>query len=248
MSKPKVSQQGVVKQQRDEQSILAAICQGLQVENNDQWVITLKASQLLALASSLKSHLGIQADCLLDLCVVDYLHYGLSEWETEDVTHQGYSRACAQQMQQKTPWNGPRFVVVVHLLSHVYGMRIRLRVELDDSLEVPSLTEIWPAANWYEREAYDLFGVVFLSHPDLRRILTDYGFIGYPFRKDFPLVGKVEMRYDGVAQKCIYEPVTIENRVGVPKVIRHDNRYVSGQVDRKHSDRDDNTRETDNVE
>lgn len=216
-----------VTQQRDEQKILAAICSDMVVEWSDQWVITLIPQQLSALADTLKNHQDVQAETLLDLCVVDYLDYGISEWETESPTEQGYSRAQAQQSNQQTPWDGPRFVVVIHLLSREFGTRIRLRVHLSESLELPSLTAIWPSADWYEREAYDLFGVVFTSHPDLRRILTDYGFIGYPFRKDFPLIGTVEMRYDGLQEKCIYEPVSIENRVGVPKVIRSDNRYVT---------------------
>lgn len=117
-------------------------------------------------------------------------------------------------------WGGGRFAVVYHLLSLHHNMRLRLRVSLSDSLpEVASVVEVWAAANWYEREAFDLFGIIFRGHPDLRRLLTDYGFIGHPFRKDFPLVGEVEMRYDEANGRVIYQPVTIEPRTLVPRTI-----------------------------
>ena len=126
--------------------------------------------------------------------------------------------------------NKPRFAVVYHLLSTSKNHRLRLKVFLDEShLIIPSVHEIWKGANWFEREAYDLYGVLFDGHPDLRRILTDYGFIGHPFRKDFPISGHVEMRYDAHLQQVIYEPVDIEPRVLVPKVIRDDNRYFDLQ-------------------
>lgn len=199
------------------------------VVGNDQATIITDSDSLLSVAQRLKSHEDFQLDVLLDLCAVDYLHYGLSEWDISNATETGFGRAQASQMQSTTDWDGPRFVVVCHLLSTTLGIRVRLKVYLDDTISMPSLTGIWPSANWYEREAYDLFGINFTNHPDLRRILTDYGFIGFPFRKDFPLVGTVEMRYDGKLEKCIYEPVSIENRVGVPKVIRNDARYISSE-------------------
>ncbi|MEJ2406907.1 MAG: NADH-quinone oxidoreductase subunit C, partial [Candidatus Thiodiazotropha sp.] len=139
---------------------------------------------------------------LIDLCGVDYLDYGNGRW------------------------TGPRFAVVYHLLSVKNNHRIRLRTFVgDDMPRVDSVNDIWNSANWYEREAFDLFGIAFDGHPDLRRILTDYGFIGHPFRKDFPLSGNVEMRYDPEQQRVIYQPISIEPRTLVPRVIRDDNRY-----------------------
>ena len=126
---------------------------------------------------------------------------------------------------------GRRFAVVYHLLSYRHNWRIRLRVFAsdDDFPVLPSVVNIWRVADWYEREAFDLFGILFTDHPDLRRILTDYGFVGHPFRKDFPLVGHVEMRYDPEKERVVYEPVSIEPRVLVPKVKRDDHRYLSDQ-------------------
>ena len=124
---------------------------------------------------------------------------------------------------------GERFAVVYHLLSVANNQRIRLKTFLDDDApRVDSVIDIWSSANWYEREAYDLFGILFVGHPDLRRLLTDYGFVGHPFRKDFPLIGNVEMRYDPEKERVIYEPVSITPRVTVPRVIPHDHRYVEG--------------------
>ncbi len=214
-----------------EVSKLSAVLENkvISVEEKDQITITVSENNVLAVCEILKNHDDLQMACLLDLCCVDYLHYGVSEWETDDATSLGYSRAQAVALAENTTWKGPRFVIVCHLLSYIHKARVRVRVHLDDKLGMPSLTGIWGSANWYEREAYDLFGVIFYNHPDFRRILTDYGFVGYPFRKDFPLCGKVEMRYDGKLEKCIYEPVQIENRIGVPKVIRQDHRYLGGE-------------------
>lgn len=176
---------------------------------------------------------------LIDLCAVDYLAFGLSEWETEEASGQGFSRAVSQEtpdmprlrfgdtLPVKTA-DKPRFAVVYHLLSLSKAARLRVKTWLPD-LPMPSVAsvcEIYPAANWYEREAFDLFGIIFEGHPDLRRILTDYGFIGHPFRKDFPLIGQVEMRYDPEQGRVIYQPVSIEPRVLVPKVIREDHRQL----------------------
>lgn len=189
----------------------------------------LQQSSYLDVMKSLRDDFAF--DQLIDLCGVDYLHYGASEWTTESATDEGYSRAVDQEMKHNpSSWSKPRFAVVVHLLSLEHNSRMRVRVFADEvTMIVPSLVTIWPSANWYEREAYDLFGILFDGHPDLRRILTDYGFIGHPFRKDFPLIGEVEMRYDAKSQRCIYEPVSIQPRTLVPKVIRHDNRYLSAQ-------------------
>ena len=144
---------------------------------------------------------GCQFEQLMDLCGVDYSAYGDGAWE------------------------GARYAVVSHLLSVSLNQRVRLKVyATDDEFPVlDSLTSVWAAANWYEREAFDLFGIVFEGHDDLRRILTDYGFIGHPFRKDFPLSGHVEMRYDAELQRVIYQPVSIEPREITPRIIREDN-------------------------
>ena len=159
--------------------------------------------------------------------MVDYLHYGEYDWETETATDKGFSRAVESQESRAFILDKPRFAVVYHLLSISKNHRLRLKVFLDEAhLTVPSAHDVWKGANWFEREAYDLFGVLFENHPDLRRILTDYGFIGHPFRKDFPISGHVEMRYDATLQRVIYEPVDIQPRVLVPKVIRNDNRYL----------------------
>ena len=124
----------------------------------------------------------------------------------------------------------PRFAAVYHLLSITNNQRLRIRVfaENDNMPVIPSVISVWASADWYEREAFDLFGILFAGHPDLRRILTDYGFVGHPFRKDFPLIGHVEMKYDAEQKRVIYQPVTIEPRVLVPRVIRDDGRHTKG--------------------
>nr|UOZ96193.1 NADH-quinone oxidoreductase chain 5 [Cupriavidus sp.] len=162
--------------------------------------VEVAASHYLAAAEALRDAPGLEFDTLIDLCGVDYQTYKDGRYE------------------------GPRFAVVTHLLSVACNQRLRLRVFCpDDDLPlVPSLTSIWPAAGWYEREAFDLFGIVFEGHEDLRRILTDYGFAGHPFRKDFPLSGYVEMRYDPEQRRVIYQPVTIEPRDITPRVIREE--------------------------
>ena len=168
---------------------------------------------------------------LIDVCGVDYLQYGKDEWQTESATLTGFGRGVALQLEQAAPGKANRFAVVYHLLSLTHNHRLRLRVNLPDEqqLMVDSVMSVWPAANWFERETFDLFGIVFHAHPDLRRILTDYGFIGHPFRKDFPLIGRTEVRYDASLKQVVYEPVSIEPRVLEPKVIRHDNRYCQDQ-------------------
>ena len=164
---------------------------------------------------------------LMDLAGVDYLHYGRDDWETESATRSGFSRARGAQQGPPDPDAAGRFAVVYQLLSIAHNQRLRLRVRCPDTAEpaVDSVIDIWASANWFEREAFDLFGIVFRGHPDLRRILTDYGFIGHPFRKDFPLTGNVEVQYDPDRQRVVYRPVSITPRVLVPKVIRHDHRY-----------------------
>ncbi len=168
---------------------------------------------------------------LTDLCGLDYLTYGQDEWATSDeATGSGFSRGVDTLGPGRFSWDERpeagdkprRFAVVAHLLSHEHNRRLRMRCYAsDDALPlVPSLVKVWPSANWFEREAFDLFGIVFDGHPDLRRILTDYGFIGHPFRKDFPLIGNATVHYDPEQRRVVYGPVEIEPRVLVPKVIR----------------------------
>jgi NADH-quinone oxidoreductase subunit C len=185
---------------------------------------------------------------LIDVCGVDYMGHGSDEWDT-DVSSEGFSRGVegrgpgrfkygqvpseqTAQPQGEVPTPAPqrRFAAVLQLLSVSNNRRIRVRAFApDDALPIiQSVTDLWPVANWFERETFDLFGIIFDGHPDLRRILTDYGFVGHPFRKDFPLIGNVEVRYDAEAQRVIYEPVTsVEPRVLVPRVIRDDARYAT---------------------
>ena len=165
---------------------------------------------------------------LSDLCGVDYLTYGKADWETEVTTRTGFSRGVSQGVYIDTQDIEDRFAVVYHLLSLKRNQRLRLRSFISGQpAKIASVTPIWAGANWFEREAFDLFGILFTEHPDMRRILTDYGFVGHPFRKDFPLEGNVEVRYDPEQGRVVYQPVTIKNRVLVPKTIRHDNRYAA---------------------
>ena len=183
---------------------------------------------------------------LIDLCGVDYLGYGEDEWDTTDVSSEGFSRGVEGAGPGRFDWehrprgNGPerRFAVVVHLQSVRHNRRLRIRCfAADNSLPVvPSLVDVYPVANWFERECFDLFGIVFEGHPDLRRILTDYGFVGHPFRKDFPLVGNVEVRYDAERKRVVYEPVSIEPRVGVPRVVREDSRWQQAASEQPRKD------------
>lgn len=169
---------------------------------------------------------------LLDVCAVDYSTYGASQWDTEATTTTGFSRGVNVRANQILPqWEKSRFAVVYHLLSMTHNHRLRIKTYLDeDNLMVDSVIDIWESANWFEREAFDLFGILFKGHPDLRRILTDYGFIGHPFRKDFPLIGQVELRYDATAGRMVYEPVSIPQRVLVPKVIRVDQERLAAHT------------------
>ncbi len=184
-------------------------------------------AKVVEFLTELKTNKLFAFDQLVDLCVVDYLSYGDSAWETNDATDKGFCRAVNQQLNTSKTNDKGRFAVVYHLLSTKNNHRLRVKVFLsEDCLIVPSVHAIWKSANWFEREAYDLFGVLFSEHPDLRRILTDYGFIGHPFRKDFPVSGHVEMRYDAKLEKVIYEPVDIEPRILEPKVVRNDSRYI----------------------
>lgn len=193
----------------------------------DELTIICSAQDLIELMQFLKKDKVCQFDTLIDCCAVDYLEYGQYDWETQSASECGFSRGVELQPNRAVASEEPRFAVVYHLLSTTLNQRCRVKVFLKETLlQVPTVTTIWKAANWFEREAYDLYGILFEGHPDLRRILTDYGFIGHPFRKDFPLSGRVEMRYDATLKRVVYEPVEIEPRVLVPKVIRDDSRYL----------------------
>jgi NADH-quinone oxidoreductase subunit C len=167
----------------------------------NELTLTVPATEYLAVAKQLRDEPLFGFEQLIDLCGVDYQDYA------------------------DGAWSGLRFCVVSHLLSIKNNFRLRLKVFVpnDDFPLIPSITSIWNSANWYEREAFDLFGIIFEGHDDLRRILTDYGFIGHPFRKDFPISGQVEMRYDAEQKRVIYQPVTIDPREVTPRVIREEN-------------------------
>ena len=168
--------------------------------------LVVRPQHYAAAMRTLRDHPDCRFEQLIDLCGIDYANYGEGAWE------------------------GARFAVVVHLMSLAHNQRVRVRVFCpdDDLPVVSSVVDLWPSANWFEREAFDLFGIVFEGHPDLRRILTDYGFIGHPFRKDFPLSGNVEMRYDPTQQRVIYQPVSIEPREVTPRIVR-DESYGEGR-------------------
>jgi NADH-quinone oxidoreductase subunit C len=201
--------------------------------------VVVTPENLIKVATELRDSDDFKFEQLIDLCGVDYSQFGVAEWQTNDASSSGFSRGVdaattTGRLQfgdelESVVDNGARFAAVYHLMSYQNNCRLRLKVfASDDSFPVvPTITGVWASADWYEREAFDLFGILFSGHPDLRRILTDYGFVGHPFRKDFPLIGNVEMRYDSVKRRVIYEPVSIEPRVLVPKVIREDHRYIT---------------------
>ena len=186
-----------------------------------------EAADLLQVCRTLRDSPELKFEMLMDLAGVDYLHYGRDEWQTDSATRSGFSRARVARASAPDPAMPGRYGVTYQLLSITHNQRLRLRVKCPDTAEpvVDSVIDIWAGANWFEREAFDLFGILFRGHPDLRRILTDSGFIGHPFRKDFPLIGNVEVIYDTQKRRVVYQPVSIVPRVLVPKVIRDDNRY-----------------------
>ena len=186
---------------------------------------------LLDVAATLRDDAELAFDQLTDICGVDYLTYGEDEWTTYSATESGFSRGVEREpvvLDDSDAFPPRRFAVVYHLLSLSNNVRLRLTVYTgeDNPPIIDSVNDIWASANWFEREAFDLFGILFDGHPDLRRILTDYGFIGHPFRKDFPLIGSVEVAYDAEKGRVAYQPVSIEPRTLVPKVIRDDARYA----------------------
>ena len=168
--------------------------------------ITCKAADLLEVCQTLREHVAFKFEQLIDLCGVDYAQYGEDANVYEPV------------------WTGLRYATVYHFLSISLNHRLRLKVfsEDDEFPLMPTLVNLWSVANWFEREAFDLYGIMYEGHPDLRRLLTDYGFVGHPFRKDFPMIGNVEMRYDPEQQRVIYQPVSIEQRNNVPRMIRNE--------------------------
>lgn len=200
----------------------------------DQVTLSLENDHLLSVCKTLRDDAQFAFAQLTDLCGVDYSAFGCVDWATHKTTSTGFSRG-RESISEKLVDEDQRFAVVYHLLSIKNNIRLRLRCYVSgEPPRIASVTDIWNSANWFEREAFDLFGIVFEGHPDLRRILTDYGFIGHPFRKDFPLEGNVELRYDKGKKRVVYEPVTITNRVLVPRVIRDDNRFVD--VEEEQSD------------
>ena len=194
---------------------------------NDEVTYEVDPAELLSVCRALRDTPELKFEMLMDVAGVDYLHYGRDEWQTHTATRSGFSRGRVARSTAPDPDMPGRFAVVYHLLSITHNRRMRLRVKCADVHEpvVDSVIDVWASANWFERETFDLFGILFRGHPDLRRILTDYGFIGHPFRKDFPLSGNVEVQYDAEKKRVVYQPVSIVPRVLVPKVIRHDHRY-----------------------
>jgi NADH-quinone oxidoreductase subunit C len=193
----------------------------------DEVAYEVDAANLLTVCRTLRDAPEFKFEMLMDVSGVDYLHYGRDEWQTQSATRSGFSRGRVARDDTPDPNMAGRFGVTYNLLSIANNQRLRLRVKCPDTQEpvVDSVVGVWASANWFEREAFDLFGILFRGHPDLRRLLTDYGFIGHPFRKDFPLSGNVEVKYDTEKKRVVYQPVTIVPRVLVPKVIRHDHRY-----------------------
>tara|TARA_B100000900_G_C20458326_1_gene666114 strand:+ start:149 stop:865 length:717 start_codon:yes stop_codon:yes gene_type:complete len=202
---------------------------------NENTVVFDDDNNFISIMSCLKENEKIQFEILIDVIGVDYSDFGLSEWNAKSANNKGYSRGITKDSSgrytyetTKTHHNQPkkRFGVIYNLLSISSNERLNVKFycSSDKNPSLPSITSIWSSANWYEREAYDLFGIVFTDHPDLRRILTDYGFIGHPLRKDFPLIGNVEVNYDLNKERVVYQPVTIKPRVLIPKVIRGENK------------------------
>ncbi len=192
--------------------------------------LTVARADWSRVAPILRDHEALSMEECIDVCGVDYAGYGESEWETH-ASGVGFSRAVERHA-SFGQLDTDRFAVVYHLLSMTRNVRLRVKVFVDETDPiVDSMVDVWAGVNWFEREAFDLYGILFSGHPDLRRILTDYGFIGHPFRKDFPLTGEVEMRYDPELRRVVYEPTRIDPRVLTPKVIRHAQSEAAPVVD-----------------
>ncbi len=197
------------------------------VRERGEVTLTVPRDALLDVMRLLRENRTLAFEECIDVCGIDYASYGESEWVTSKAANVGFGRGVTRDVPEMDPKN--RFAAVYHLLSITKNVRLRVKTFLDaDRPIVDSVVPVWNSALWFEREAFDLYGIMFAGHPDLRRILTDYGFIGHPFRKDFPLIGQVEMRYDAEQQRVVYEPVSIEPRTLVPRVIREDGRYEAG--------------------
>jgi len=189
--------------------------------------IEVSKENLIQICHILHDHKKLAFDTIIDVCGVDYSDYGVAESGSSANIGNTVDSRSRTSKDCKT-----RYASVYHLLSVSNNQRIRVRTWLDDDFPVvDSVVPVWSGANWFERESFDMVGILYSGHPDLRRILTDYGFIGHPLRKDFPLVGQVEMRYDANKQRVIYEPVTLEERVNIPRIIRDDNRYAERMQD-----------------
>ncbi|HET7557244.1 MAG TPA: NADH-quinone oxidoreductase subunit C [Rhodanobacteraceae bacterium] len=212
------------------------------VERLGQTTVEVQPEHWPEIARALRDEPQFRFEQLIDLCGVDYLGYGEDEWATsEEATSEGFSRGVegaagpgrfSWSTRPRNPQFLRRFASVTHLLSLKNNERLRVRVFApEDALPmVPSVISVWPVADWFEREAFDLYGIIYEGHPDLRRILTDYGFVGHPFRKDFPLIGNVEVRYDPEAQRVVYEPVSsVSPRVLVARVVREDSRFATAR-------------------
>jgi len=199
------------------------------ITDRDEVTLVIAADHLLSVCKVLRDDEQFAFSQLIDLCGVDYSTYGQVDWSTHETSSTGFSRGRQGNNDQgHSCETDERYAVVYHLISINHNMRLRVRCYVADEYpRIASVTDIWSSADWFEREAFDMYGILFEGHPDLRRILTDYGFIGHPFRKDFPLEGNVEVRYDPDKKRVVYQPVTITNRVLVPRVIRDDNRYAA---------------------
>lgn len=220
---------------------LSSQLQSNEIVQNDVFAevtIEVSADEALSVFKKLRDDASLKFEQLIDVCGVDYSEYGSVEWATESTSSTGFSRGVEPATGARLKFGDDaesnasdrsRFASVYHLMSitHNHRLRVRINCEDDDVPVVPSVVGLWPSANWFERESFDLFGIMYEGHPDLRRILTDYGFVGHPFRKDFPLVGHVEMKYDEEQKRVVYQPVTIQPRVLVPRVIRDDGRFDS---------------------
>ena len=199
------------------------------IEDDD--IVIFENEKFLEVMSVLQNNKSLKFETLIDIVAVDYSDYEISEWNAKNANNKGYSRGVKKDSSgrytyesSKTHFNQPkkRFGIIYNLLSVSSNTRLKVKFYCEDDTNpsLPTATTIWASANWYEREAYDLLGIIFINHPDLRRLLTDYGFIGHPLRKDFPLIGNVEVNYDLEKQRVVYQPVTIKPRVLIPKVIR----------------------------
>lgn len=229
-----------LKQQVTDLEILQKLCPNavtkieLDLEVADMPTVEVDVAQLKNVAKILRDHDSFHFEVLMDVCGVDYLAYGLTEWQTSESSSTGFCRGVDKTLdvtdrELVTP---KRFAVVYHLLSIKNNTRLRLRCFIDgEPPEIESVHDLWNSADWFEREAFDLFGIVFKNHPDLRRILTDYGFVGHPFRKDFPLSGNVEVHYNEAEKRVMYRPVTVQPRTLVPRVVRKDSRYNSSDIE-----------------